>query len=267
MEEEKTLPALKRYLGMDYIQEKLRGLSEDSETFTSSLVSIVSENKMLMNCEPQSIIQSALKSATLHLPIDKNLGYAYIVPYGKQAQFQLGYKGLIQLALRSKEYKTIYATDVYADEMTGFNPITNEVMFSGSTGLTGLRYNGGQPVGYYALLKTKSGFRQSSFMTRAQVDEYAKKYSQAYQCDVREKKRSSPWSTEFDAMARKTVLKILLKTYGILTPEFRDGIISDDEPQPSDDQKNVTDITPVKVDKVKRNSEPQPEQELPEAFA
>ena len=233
-EENKQLATLKKHLYNPSVKARIQDLLEDDAAFTASLISIVSESQQLLACSPDSIMSSALKAAALKLPIDKNLGFAYVVPYkngrggASVAQFQLGWKGYVQLALRSGMYKTIHCTEVYEDEFKAFNPITNELELN-TAKLEGDRYSGKSPIGYYAYFELLSGFRKGYFMTVKQMDDYAQKYSQAYKYDKREKKKSSPWSTEFDAMAKGKMLKILLRTYGYLSIEMSDAFNQDDQ--------------------------------------
>src|ERR1700687_3012089 len=99
-------------------------LGARAAAFTSSIMSLYNANKQLREADPGSILQSAVIAATLDLPINQNLGFAFIIPYGDKAQFQLGYKGFIQLAIRTGKYKTINATEVYRDEIESWNPLT-----------------------------------------------------------------------------------------------------------------------------------------------
>lgn len=102
-------------------------LGKRASQFTASILSLYNGEKMLQKAEPMSVISSAMVAATLDLPVDKNLGYAWIVPYGGRAQFQLGYKGYIQLALRTGQYKFINCIPVHEGELQKWNPLTEEI--------------------------------------------------------------------------------------------------------------------------------------------
>ncbi len=154
-------------------------------------------------------------AATLNLPINQNLGFAYIVPYGKAAQFQLGYKGLIQLAQRTGQYKAINATEVYENQFKSFNSLTEELDCDFSI------LGEGKVVGFAAYFKLVNGFEKTTYWAVEKVQAHAKKYSKAFNSS------SSPWKSDFNAMGKKTVLKLMLGTYGILSVEMQKGIESD----------------------------------------
>ena len=221
-----NLMQLKSYLNTGEMQRRFREiLGERAPQFMASIINAVNANQYLAQCEPQSVIQAALIAATYNLPIDGNLGFAAIVPYkdGKsgtyKGQFQIMYRGLIQLAIRSGEYSDINCEVVYEDELKGYNPITGEVSFTDDFGTTTQRSEGdpSKVVGYYAWFRLARGFTHGIYLTKKQVDNHARKYSQSYQQDIRKGWTSSRWTQDFDAMAKKTVLKQLLSKWGILS--------------------------------------------------
>lgn len=194
-------------------------LGKKSPGFISSIMSVVNSKMELKAVEPMSILASAVVAATLDLPINPNLGFAYIVPYKGSAQFQMGYKGFIQLAIRSGQYETIHASDVYEDELKFWNPITGEFALTDKD--TWKQREAGETnkiVGYVAFFKLLNGFRKYIYMTTAQVNKHAQKYSQSYSSD------RGRWKLDFGAMALKTVLKLLLSKYGILSIEMQHAI-------------------------------------------
>ena len=143
------------------------------------------------------------------------------------------YKGFVQLAIRSGEYEDMNCSEVYADELVSYNPITGEVKFVDDFSQTTLRESNDPKkrdyiVGYYAWFKLVKGFKHGLYMTKAQVEEHAMKYSRSYQYDIRSGKNSSRWSQDFDAMAKKTVIKQLLSKWGILSIDMQRAI-SDDQ--------------------------------------
>jgi len=224
-----NLPAIKAISQSPAMIKRLNDLSVDSASFMTSVLSICTDNKQLVNCDANSIWAAAVKAAVLNLPIDKELGCAYLVPYKGQAQFQLGWRGFVQLALRSKEYKKIRATPVYSDEIDSYDPVSGEFTFTKGFKATSQRFTGGQPFGYYAKLTLLSGYEATGFMTYNQVEDHAKKYSQAYKYDLSKGYKSSPWSTDRDSMGNKTVLKMLLKNYGPLSIDMQKALVSDTE--------------------------------------
>jgi recombination protein RecT len=176
---------------------------------------------MLQKAEPMSVISSAMIAATLDLPVDKNLGYAWIVPYGGRAQFQLGYKGYIQLALRSGQYRFINVTPIHEGELKKWNPLTEEIEIDFEERKSDVI------VGYAAYFELLNGFRKTIYWTREQVEKHRKKFS----------KSDFGWKNDWDAMAMKTVLKSLLSKWGILSIEMQKAVIEDN------DDREVKDIT------------------------
>lgn len=190
------------------------------ERFTRIVLSAISVNPKLGSCTPASFLGAMMTSAQLGLEVNTPLGQAYVLPYSNkgtlEAQFQLGYKGLIDLAYRSGEVEVIQAHVVYAnDEFEceyGLEPkLTHKPADK----------NRGEPVKVYAVFKTKSGGYGFEVMSMEDVREHAKKYSKAYSSGF------SPWKTNFEEMAKKTVLKRVLK-YAPLKSEFVKAAVQDE---------------------------------------
>jgi recombination protein RecT len=187
-------------------------LGTRTNQFMTSLLSIVNNNSYLKNASPESIYTSAMMAASLDLPINQNLGFAYIIPYGSQAQFQVGYKGLIQLALRSGQFKTISVTPVYEGQLLEQNP------------LTGFKFDFGNKVsdnciGYAAYFSLINGFEKTMYMSKEEVTAHGKKYSKTFS--------NGTWAKDFDAMAQKTVLKLLISKYAPLSIEMQRAVTAD----------------------------------------
>jgi recombination protein RecT len=193
-------------------------LGDRAPQFASSLVSLANANQRLQEADPQSVIAAAMTAALLNLPINKDLGFAHIVPYSGVAQFQMGYKGFIQLAMRTGQYKHLNACAVREGEFVSYSKLSGELIL-----------NEGQcdpdslPVGYAAYMKLINGFEHAIYWTKEEVWAHAQKYSQA----VKSKKKDSPWFTNFDSMALKTVIKSLLSKWGILSIELETAFTSD----------------------------------------
>lgn len=218
-------------------------LGKKAPTFMASIVNVVSASDQLKKCDANSIMASAFVAASFDLPIDSNLGFAALVPYNKSfknpqtgqwdkvslAQFQMMYKGFIQLAIRTGEYEKMNCSVVYSDEIVSYNPITGECEFVKDFSQCTQRMNGETEhvAGYYAWFRLKSGFTKELYMSKAEVDNHAQKYSQSYRYDLKENKQSSKWTTDFDAMALKTVIKLLLSKWGILSVEMQRAITED----------------------------------------
>ena len=194
-------------------------LGKKAASFTSALLNIYQSNNLLQNCDARSILGAAGLVATLNLSITPSLGQAYIVPFKGKATFQIGYKGLIQLAHRTGKYAALHAGKIYEGEIRGFNPITGEPELGEKIS--------DEVVGYVAYMRLTNGFEKTLYMSKAEIEEHAYDYSQSYRSDKNKGWKSSPWSTHFDAMASKTMLKKLLSTWGILSAEMAEAIQGD----------------------------------------
>lgn len=227
----------------DYIQDMGPGIKAalpsvmTPERFTRIALSAVSGNKKLQECEPASFLGAMMTAAQLGLEPNTPLGQAYLIPYGKKCQFQLGYKGLIDLAWRSGEVLDIQAEAVRENDFfeyeLGLDPKLKHVPAEGDRG---------DPKRYYAVIRTKSGGSIYTVMSIEEIRAHAKRFSQSYS--------SGPWQTNFDEMAKKTVLKRALK-YAPLKSEFVRAVSSDETIKDTlaEDMADMPDITEyVEVD-------------------
>lgn len=211
-----ALSQLKGILNNDTMKQNFANILEDNAgAFMASIIELFQSNKTLQSCNPNAIVLEALKAATLKLPINANLGFAYIIPYGNVPTFQIGYKGYIQLAQRSGQYRYINADMVYEGEQVSYNRITGMLEISGSA-------TSDTPVGYFAYFQLLNGFEKCVYWTREKVEAHAKRYSKAW------KKSDSPWHTNFDSMALKTVIKNIISKYGVMSIEFANAVAQDD---------------------------------------
>lgn len=220
---------IKSYIARIDIKKRFEEiLGTNANQFMASIVNVVSSNYKLQKCNPNSIMSAAFIAASFNLPIDSNLGFAAIVPYGNKAQFQMMYRGYVQLAIRTGQYKKINATEIYEDELIGYNPIMNEMIFKEFLP-NGQREQGKSDkiIGYYSYFELINGFKHELYMTNQQIKNHAERYSKAYQYDLKEKEKLSLWSTDFNVMAIKTPLKLLLSKWGILSIEMQKAITED----------------------------------------
>ncbi len=226
-----ALVQIRKYVKDPGIQNDFKMMLGDrSGAFLNSIANVVSQSDKLVNCNPASIMSAAKRAATLDLPIDSSLGFAAIVPYGKQAQFQLQYKGLIQLAIRSGQYKDVDAMEVYADELESYHRIANEIRFTpDSEHKQRLEGDEAFVVGFYGRFELLNGFKKSRFITREEALRHAERYSKSYQYDLKDKKQKSVWSTNLTAMGIKTVLKMILSTYGIMSIEMQEAFVEENK--------------------------------------
>lgn len=235
-----TVPQLKTLLGRDEVKNRFQEImGKKAPGFISSILSLTNSNALLQKAEPHSILNAAVVAATLDLPINPNLGFAAIVPYGNTAQFQLQYKGLVQLAMRSGQYKTINVSEVYEGEIKNVNRFTGDYEFGERTSDT--------VVGYMAYFKLVNGFEKYSYMTVGEIKEHAGRYSKTYQ------RGGGVWKDNFDAMAKKTVLKLLLSKFGILSIEMQRAQTFDQSSIKSD--LTVTDVDEAEIEYVDNGSQ------------
>ena len=195
-------------------------LGKNSGAFISTVLTIYNGNKALQSCTAQSVLSAALSAATLNLPVSPTLGFAYIVPRNKVACFQLGYKGLIQLALRSDKVARINASKIYEGQFKGFDPFTGDP-------IRGEKISD-EVTGYMAYIRLTNGFEHWEYMSIDEIKERANKYSMSYKFD---KNGSSVWSTNFDAMAKKTVI-LKLKTFAAISTDLQRAVEAEQAPAP-----------------------------------
>lgn len=206
-------------------------LHENANSFMANVMTLVSNDSYLADSEPMSILSGALTAATLNLGLDKNLGYAYLVPFNsknkqtgkweKKAQFMLGYKGYIQLAQRSGQYKALNVIAVYEGEMISWNRLTEEFEFDpeGKSSEKVVGY-----VGYFELL---NGFKKTVYWTKQEIEAHRIANSK----DKDKTKLGGVWASDYDAMACKTVLRNMLSKWGILSIEMQKATVTDETVQ------------------------------------
>lgn len=219
------LRAFNNFLANPRTQDYLNTvLAEKKASFVNNLTALVSNNASLQVCKPDTLMFASLKATALDLPLDPNLGFAYVLPYNDKkngvtvAQFQMGYKGFVQLALRSGQFKTLNATEVREGELIDEDFVTGELTFQKAENRETLPV-----IGYVAYFKLLNGFEKYLYMTSAEMKAHALRYSQTY------KKGYGLWADAdmFDSMAKKTVLKLLISKYAPLSVEMRDAIKAD----------------------------------------
>lgn len=191
-------------------------LNEKAPQYMSSIVNLVNSDTNLQKCEGMSVIASCMVAATMDLPVDKNLGYAWVVPYGNRAQFQMGYKGYIQLALRTGQYKSINVVEIREGELISWNPLTEEIEVDFE------KRKSDAVIGYAGYFKLINGFEKTVFWTKEEVNNHANKFSKTVNS------KNSVWKSNFDAMAKKTVLRNLLSKWGILSIEMQKAYTADE---------------------------------------
>ena len=228
--------------GTAYARRFEEVLGKKAPKFIASVVSIINGNTMHQDCDPMEILQSAMVAASLDLEIVPTLGYAAIVPYKDNKtgithpQFQIMYKGLVQLATRSGQYRKMNAGLIYRDEFVRYSFIEGdlEVQYAGNGmrdkdpyGNTLEDLDKAGVVGAFAYFLTNSGYEKLAYWPMEQIINHGKQYSKSFQNDIRYGKKSSLWSTNLRAMAVKTVLKNTLSKWGPLSTSMEMAIIDD----------------------------------------
>lgn len=216
----------KQFFNQENVKKRFEELlGKKAPGFITSVLQCVTTSNHLANADTNSVFQAAMMAATLDLPINNNLGFAYIIPYKQKyqdsagrwqekqvAQFQLGYKGFIQLAQRSGQFKTIAATPIYSGQIASNNPLTG-IEFDFSV------VPDGDPIGFAAYFKLLNGFEKTLYMTVEEVQKHGNKYSKTFKTGV--------WKDDFNAMAIKTVTKLLLSKFAPLSIEMQKAVTVD----------------------------------------
>lgn len=224
---------LKALVTTDKVETRIQELLGDRKSmFVTSLLQCVNSSHMLQKAEPMTVLNAAMTAASLNLPISNQLGYAYIVPYNNnkklpngqwekrtEAQFQIGYKGFIQLALRTNQYHRINAIPVYENQYKGWNPLTEELKADFNLSGEGL------VMGYVAFFRLVNGFEKVVYWSHDKVTNHGQKYSKSFSS------QNGQWQKGFDGMALKTVLKAALSKYGPLSVDMQTAIQYDQSVQ------------------------------------
>ena len=265
---------LKNMLNAESVQAQFKNaLGKNSGTFVASVIDLYNGDKSLQQCEPKSVVMEALKAAVLHLPINKALGYAFIIPFNNnrnvkytkeqrvererwekvmEPTFQIGYKGLIQLAMRTGQYRTLNADAVYEGELRKVNKLTGEIAFDGER-------TSDKVVGYFCYFELLNGFAKTLYMTVEQMAMHAKRFSKGLKKETTVESlinlaalpvsdsNAVGWMGNFHGMAIKTVIRNLLSKYGYLSVEMQNAIADDYEGETTGSTQ-PEDQTPVVLD-------------------
>lgn len=195
-------------------------LGDKTQAFITSLSTMVGSNETLNKCDRASLLGCALKATSMNLPFDQNLGFAYAVPYANKAQFQMGYKGFIQLAQRSSQIQQLNAREVVEGEYKG-DDIMGEPIIEW---LPVEEREGKNVIGYMAGMKLVNGFIKIIYWSKVKIEKHADRYSQAYRYAKKVGQKDAVWINNFDAMAKKTVLKDLISKYAPMSVEMQQAI-------------------------------------------
>lgn len=255
----KKVDVLKSMLSAPSVVEQFQNaLAKNAPTFIASVIDLYNGDNKLQLCEPKQVVMEALKAAVLHLPINKSLGFAYIIPFQNSKKddkgnwikvyepvFQMGYKGFIQLAMRTGQYRTINADVVYEGELRKANKLTGEISFDGEK-------RSDKVIGYFCYFELLNGFSKTLYMTVEQMAEHAKRYSKGLKKEttvesllnlsnlpVAPDSKTVGWMGNFHGMAVKTVIRNLLGKYGYLSVEMQQAIVNDTDGDTAENRDNL----------------------------
>ena len=217
------------YLTKDAVKNQITQVvgGKDGARFISAIVSAVTTNPALQECTNQSILSGALLGESLKLSPSPQLGQYYLVPFKNkkldivEAQFQLGYKGYIQLAIRTGQYKKLNVLAIKEGELIRFDPLTEEIEVNLIEDEE--QREKAPTIGYYAMFEYVNGFRKALYWSREKMEAHALKYSKSYQA----KKGSTFWEKDFDSMAYKTMLRQLISKWGIMSVDMATALDAD----------------------------------------
>ena len=253
--QQEAIMTFTKKIDSNYVQTQLKNvLGKNAGTFATSIVEVFTNDTQLQQCPVNKVVQEAIKAATLKLPLNKQLGYAYLITfknYNKQTRqveptptLVIGYRGYIQLAMRTGQYRNINADVVYEGELNKADKLTGRIDLSGEK-------TSDKVVGFFAHFETINGFTKTLYMSLAEMVSYALKYSPSFKtkdaptadqlCDMAQDQAvNGPtqgvvgWKGDFISMAQKTVLRRLLSKYGYLSIEMMSALANDEETQVQD---------------------------------
>lgn len=241
------IDVLKSVLNAPSVQEQFtNALKDHKDAFVASIIDLYNSDNQLQACNPKQVVSEALKAATMNLPINRALGFAYIVVFNNSVKqpdgtwakvptptFVPGYKGYIQLAMRTGQYRTINADVVYEGEVRKVNKLTGEIAFDGEK-------TSDKVVGYFCYFELLNGFAKTLYMTVHDMAVYAKRYSPSLKvattvemleqlANTATVSKKVGWEGNFNDMALKTVIRKLLSKYGYLSVEMQGAMANDEE--------------------------------------
>ena len=239
------------YLKNDAVKNQINEVvgGKNGKRFISSIVSAVGNNPTLQECQNSSIVSAALLGESLNLSPSPQLGQYYMVPFKdnktgtKVAQFQLGYKGYIQLAIRSGQYKKLNVLAIKKGELIRFDPLNEDIEVNIIEDTN--EREEAETIGYYAMFECVNGYRKAMYWSREKMKAHAVKYSQGYAADLKKGTKWTFWSKDFDGMAYKTMLRQLISKWGPTSIDMENAIDSDMTVINEDGTHTYVEATPV----------------------
>lgn len=216
------------------------GNPKEIQKFSAAITSVVSTNPQLEECEASTILSAALCGHALALPPSPQLGLYYMVPFKRKAvwengkivqpetkvaTFVLGYRGYIQLAIRSGQYKRLNVVEIKEGELINWDPLTEEITIKMIEDET--ERETAETIGYYAYFRYVNGFEKALYWSKDKMKQHALEYSAGYASDVNKGTSYTFWAKDFDAMAKKTMLRQLISKWGVMSVEMQNAYIAD----------------------------------------
>lgn len=285
--QQSAMTAFKAVLNAESVQAQFaNALGKHKDAFVASMIDLYGGDKSLQQCKPAQVVAEALKAATLQLPLNKALGFSYIVVYNNSVKnpdgsftkvptptFIPGYRGYIQLAMRTGQYRTINADVVYEGEFRNVNKLTGEVAFDGEK-------KSDKVAGYFCYFELLNGFSKTLFMSVEQMAKYAKKYApniprtttieQLIELANKEGGKKVGWEGNFNDMAIKTVIRKLLSKYGYLSVEMQQAMANDIERSQEQEEEtanskvlNIDEIQDAEIETENKKEEKDGEEDNP----
>jgi len=225
----KNKGGLTAYLSNEAVRDNINKVvgGANGPRFISSIISAVQATPAIQECTPQSILSAALLGESLKLSPSPQLGHYYMVPFnnskigGKEAQFQIGYKGYIQLAIRSGQYRKLNVVPIKEGELISYDPLSEEIEVKLID--DEVAREKAPTIGYYAMFEYVNGFRKAIYWSREKMEAHALRYSKGYAA----KKGYTFWEKDFDAMAMKTMLRQLISKWGVMSIDMQTALVSD----------------------------------------
>lgn len=266
-----TKQGLTAYLAQDAVRNQINSIigEKNGSRFISSIVSAVQATPALQECTNPSILSAALLGESLNLSPSPQLGQYYLVPYDnkskevKEAQFQMGYKGYIQLAIRSGQYKKLNVLAIKEGELVHFDPLNEEIEVRLIE--DELAREEAKTIGYYAMFEYTNGFRKAIYWSREKMEAHAKKFSPGYKKDLEKHTAWTFWAKDFDSMAYKTMLRQLISKWGIMSIDLVTALDADMAVIQEDGKKKYVETEPLEAqmeyEPVKEETKPEIKEE------
>jgi recombination protein RecT len=213
--------SISQYLNSDNVKKHVEGiLKERAPQLMTSLISLSNLTPGLAKCDPKTLLYCGMKAASLNLPLDNSLGFAYAIPFNNrktgttEAQFMAGYRSYIQLAQRSGQYKKINVLEIKVGELVSWDPFTEALELQLINDQE--QRDKAAVLGYAGMFELLNGFTKTIYWSKEKILKHAKRFSKTY--------NSGPWQTDFDAMAKKTVIKELISKWGPMSIQLQEAV-------------------------------------------